>query len=88
MWTGDVRGAGTNADIFLQMYGDDGKTEEYVLRDKTDRFERGQVDKFKVCLKLHSRIQSRSSLHILCSYGLCNLHGVFCVNCLSLSFGG
>ena len=48
VWTGDVRGAGTNADVFLQMYGDDGKTEEYILRDKTDRFERGQVDKFKV----------------------------------------
>ena len=43
-----MRGAGTNADVFLQMYGDDGKTEEYILRDKTDRFERGQVDKFKV----------------------------------------
>ena len=48
MWTGDVRGAGTDSNVFIQMYGDAGKTEEYMLRNRTDNFEQGQVDKFKV----------------------------------------
>lgn len=42
--------AGTDANVFIQMYGEDGKTEEYKLRNRTDNFERGQEDKFKVLL--------------------------------------
>ena len=30
------------------MYGKNGKTEEYKLRNRTDNFEQGEVDKFKV----------------------------------------
>lgn len=48
VWTSDVKGAGTDANVFLQMYGDDGKTEECFIRNRTDNFEQGQVDKFKV----------------------------------------
>ena len=48
MWTGDVSGGGTDANVFIQMYGEGGKTEEYSLRNKTDNFEKGQMDKFKV----------------------------------------
>ncbi|KAL8614278.1 hypothetical protein ACOMHN_007616 [Nucella lapillus] len=48
VWTSDVRGAGTDANVFLQMYGVDGKTEEVKLRNKTDNFEKSAVDKFKV----------------------------------------
>ena len=48
MWTGDVSGAGTDANVFIQMYGEDGKTEEYKLRNRTDNFEKAQMDKFKV----------------------------------------
>ena len=48
MHTGDVRGAGTNAGVFIVMYGKDGKSDEFWLRSKTDNFERAQVDKFKV----------------------------------------
>ena len=48
--TGDVRGAGTNSNVFVVLYGKDGKkSEEIWLRSKTDNFERAQVDKFKVC---------------------------------------
>ena len=32
------------------MYGKDGKTEEINLRNKTDNFEKGHIDKFKVNL--------------------------------------
>lgn len=48
MHTGDVRGAGTNANVFLVMYGENGKSDQFDLRNKSDNFERGQVDKFKV----------------------------------------
>jgi len=48
VWTGNVRGAGTDSNVFIQMYGEGGKTEEYVLRNRTNNFEQGEVDKFKV----------------------------------------
>ncbi|KAL4225451.1 Lipoxygenase y domain-containing protein 1 [Mactra antiquata] len=48
IWTGDVSSAGTDANVFLQMYGLNGKTESYNLRNKTDNFEQGMCDKFKI----------------------------------------
>ena len=49
VWTGDKSGAGTDANVFLQMYGENGvKTEEIQLRNKTDNFEQSQKDQFKV----------------------------------------
>ena len=48
MYTGDVRGAGTNANVFLVMYGVNGKSDQFILKNKSDNFERGEVDKFKV----------------------------------------
>ncbi|XP_030849367.1 lipoxygenase homology domain-containing protein 1 [Strongylocentrotus purpuratus] len=47
--TGDKSGAGTDANVFLTMYGDDGaKTEEFSLRNRTDNFEKNMTDKFKI----------------------------------------
>ncbi|XP_012940880.1 lipoxygenase homology domain-containing protein 1 [Aplysia californica] len=48
IWTGTKSGAGTDSNVFLQLYGKDGKTQEISLRNKTDNFEKGQVDKFKI----------------------------------------
>ena len=48
IWTGDIKGAGTDANVFLQMYGEEGKTDEVQLRNKTDNFEKAAIDKFKV----------------------------------------
>ncbi|CAD5121003.1 DgyrCDS9547 [Dimorphilus gyrociliatus] len=48
VWTGDKMGGGTDANVFLQMYGESGKTEEIPLRNKTDNFERNQLDTFKI----------------------------------------
>ena len=45
--TGDKSGAGTDADVFVQLYGPDGKSEEIFLKNRTDNFEQG-----KVCLKI------------------------------------
>ena len=46
--TGDVSGAGTDANVFVVLYGDQGKSDTYWLRSKTDNFERNEVDMFKV----------------------------------------
>ncbi|RDD42008.1 Lipoxygenase homology domain-containing protein 1 [Trichoplax sp. H2] len=46
--TGDIRHAGTDSNVFAVIYGENGKTEELKLRNKSDNFERGQVDVFKV----------------------------------------
>jgi hypothetical protein len=43
MKTADKRGAGTDSNVFVQFYGIDGKTEEIMLRNKTNNFERGMV---------------------------------------------
>ncbi|XP_036382736.1 lipoxygenase homology domain-containing protein 1-like [Megalops cyprinoides] len=46
--TGDVRAAGTNANIFMQIYGDQGKTELIALKSRSDNFERGSTEIFKI----------------------------------------
>ena len=48
VWTGDIQGAGTDANVSIQMYGESGKSVEYKLRNKTDNFQQCEVDKFKV----------------------------------------
>lgn len=46
--TADKRGSGTDANVFVQFYGSNGKSEEYTLRNNTNNFERGQTDVFKI----------------------------------------
>ncbi|XP_060927887.1 lipoxygenase homology domain-containing protein 1 [Limanda limanda] len=48
IWTSDIAGAGSDADISFQVYGQKGKSDEIRLDNKTDNFEQGQVDKFMV----------------------------------------
>ncbi|XP_067084534.1 lipoxygenase homology domain-containing protein 1 [Osmerus mordax] len=48
IWTSDLPGAGTDADVSFQIYGDKGKSDEMRLDNKTDNFEQGQVDRFMV----------------------------------------
>uniref|UniRef100_A0A8D0DE08 Lipoxygenase homology PLAT domains 1 n=1 Tax=Sander lucioperca TaxID=283035 RepID=A0A8D0DE08_SANLU len=48
IWTSDLPGAGTDADMSFQVYGEKGKSDEIRLDNKTDNFEQGQVDKFMV----------------------------------------
>lgn len=51
IWTSDVKGAGTDAQVFLQIYGEKGKSDEMKLENNSDSFEQGQVDKFMVSLE-------------------------------------
>ena len=48
VYTGNATGAGTDANVVLTLCGEKGKSDEFKLRNKTDNFENGKVDKFKV----------------------------------------
>lgn len=48
MATSDVRGAGTDADVLLTLYGDKGDSGPLSLESSANNFERGQVDTFFV----------------------------------------
>ncbi|CAF4520761.1 unnamed protein product [Rotaria sp. Silwood2] len=48
IFTGDIAGAGTDAKIFIQIYGLYDKTEEILLKSKSNSFERKSIDKFKI----------------------------------------
>ena len=43
-----MKDAGTDANVFIRLFGSKGKTEKYFLRNKADNFEAGMIDKFKV----------------------------------------
>jgi len=46
--TGNVRGAGTDADVFISILGDKGKIDREKLSNDKDNFERGRVDNFGI----------------------------------------
>uniref|UniRef100_A0A8C6KKR9 ST8 alpha-N-acetyl-neuraminide alpha-2,8-sialyltransferase 5 n=1 Tax=Nothobranchius furzeri TaxID=105023 RepID=A0A8C6KKR9_NOTFU len=48
IWTSDIKGAGTDAQVFLQIYGEKGKSDEIKLENNSDSFEQGQIDKFMI----------------------------------------
>ena len=48
MYTGNARGAGSDANVVFTLYGEKRKSDEFKLRNKTDNFENGKVDKLKV----------------------------------------
>jgi hypothetical protein len=46
--TGDVRGAGTDANVFAQLFGENGDTGERKLEASGNNFERGHTDTFGI----------------------------------------
>ena len=49
MHTSDIRSAGTDANVFMIMFGDKGDSGELALKNSEthrDKFERGQTDVF------------------------------------------
>lgn len=46
--TSDVRGAGTDANVYLVVYGNKGKSDEVWLDNESNNFETGQTDNFKI----------------------------------------
>lgn len=49
VWTGDVGGASTTAQVYVQIYGEEGKTEVLFLSSRSKVFERASKDIFQVC---------------------------------------
>uniref|UniRef100_A0A2K5D7F4 Lipoxygenase homology domain-containing protein 1 n=1 Tax=Aotus nancymaae TaxID=37293 RepID=A0A2K5D7F4_AOTNA len=47
IWTGDVSGAGTSARVYMQVYGEKGKTEVLFLSSRSKVFERASKDTFQ-----------------------------------------
>eukprot|EP01118_Nematostelium_gracile_P009375 TRINITY_DN3151_c0_g1_i3.p1 TRINITY_DN3151_c0_g1~~TRINITY_DN3151_c0_g1_i3.p1 ORF type:complete len:513 (-),score=190.16 TRINITY_DN3151_c0_g1_i3:51-1589(-) len=48
VFTGDRRGAGTDANVFIELYGDKGRTGSRPLNNSQNNFERAQVDNFTI----------------------------------------
>ena len=48
MRTGDVRGAGTDANVFAQLFGESGDTGERKLEASGNNFERGNTNIFGI----------------------------------------
>lgn len=48
--TGDVTFAGTNAKVFVQIYGAKGKTEIITLESRSNNYERNSTEIFKVSI--------------------------------------
>ncbi|KAM6148889.1 lipoxygenase homology domain-containing protein 1 isoform 2-T2 [Erethizon dorsatum] len=48
IWTGDVGGAGTTASVYMQIYGEEGKTEVLVLSSRSKVFDRASKDVFQL----------------------------------------
>jgi len=66
--TGDILNAGTDANVTLQLYGEDGKSEVVKLRSRTDNFERDAVEKFKVRFNLVLLLQALSNFIFACLF--------------------
>ena len=47
--TGDVRYAGTDANVYIIFVGTNGKSAKLFLDDSRNNFERGMTETFKVC---------------------------------------
>ena len=68
--TGEETNAGTDANVYLQMFGENGKTQNFSLREEGDkrRFESGRVDKFLVRTQDVGKV-----MFIVVSYTVCYL---------------
>lgn len=65
--TGDVYGAGTDANVFLTIYGDLGDTGERKLsksETNSNKFERGSVRKLELCDLFNSCLLHCSYIYI------------------------
>lgn len=73
VYTSDVMGAGTSANVYVVLYGSDGATEEVILAEtakkKKDSFKRGSVDQFvkEVCETVFDILGARKNRFWSCT---------------------
>lgn len=48
VFTSDIKGAGTDANVFLVVYGSKGKSDDFKLENKGDSFEQSKMDTFNL----------------------------------------
>ena len=48
VFTSDIKNAGTDADVYMVVYGEKGKSDDIKLENKSDSFEQGHMDMFKI----------------------------------------
>ena len=83
VYTGDVFGAGTNANVYITIYGANGDSGKRVLEQSwRDLFERNQIDKFEIeCLDLGKLVKNCNFWHfmvLLCfDFSVCYLSYCF-----------
>ncbi|MDJ0597945.1 MAG: PLAT/LH2 domain-containing protein [Crocosphaera sp.] len=46
VYTGDIRNAGTNANVYITLYGTRGQSNEYSLDNRENNYQRGDTDEF------------------------------------------
>lgn len=69
-----MKGAGTDAQVFLQIYGETGKSDEIKLENNSDSFEQAQLDRFMVRLGSSAELSLGHLLTLFVSMQIC-----FCV---------
>jgi hypothetical protein len=48
IFTSDIRHAGTNANIYIVLFGEKGEANEVHLKNESNNFERGKCDRFRI----------------------------------------
>ncbi|KAG2432966.1 hypothetical protein HXX76_008694 [Chlamydomonas incerta] len=61
--TSDIRGAGTDADVFVVLHGEFGDTPSTVLPSQLEHFERGQTDHFRLELPHVGKLRAMTVGH-------------------------
>ena len=51
VYTSDMKMAGTDSNVYICLYGDEGKTDDIYLDNKSNNFEAGKCDTFKIDTK-------------------------------------
>ncbi|GLC54185.1 hypothetical protein PLESTB_000832700 [Pleodorina starrii] len=63
VYTSDIRGAGTDADVFVVLHGELGDTPATVFPSQLEHFERGQTDVFRLELPHVGRLRALTIGH-------------------------
>ncbi|GIL93966.1 hypothetical protein Vretimale_245 [Volvox reticuliferus] len=63
VYTSDIRGAGTDADVFIVLHGEHGDTPATVLPSQLEHFERGQTDTFRLELPYVGKLRALTIGH-------------------------
>lgn len=63
MYTGDKFGAGTDAKVFVTLFGENGRSEEKELESSKNDFERGRLVYFKHLL-IQNILQPKQVMHM------------------------